>query len=455
MSYRTVCRYVNARRRTAPTTGTLELEWHAGEAQVDFGQADVRENAQVTRVHFLCLTFPYSNAGYLQLFRGENAECVAQGLVNIFHHLGGAPRRLVFDNASGVGRRIGDTVRMTELFSRCQAHYGFETTFCNPYAGHEKGNVENKVGYFRRNLLVPIPVVSDLPAFNRTLLGRSERHWERRHYKKGVPVMLIGNPAAEDLLADEFRQARRMSDVGDIVWDPIPKPPNARVHGNPAPLSEWDYFLQGLWRYQYTRHPLAWDSDEGQAVRSALYEATQGITHFVTRLWIVSQERAMDSGHERLSDTIVLSTAEDSFRLAKKVLRAIARRDWQALKSFDDVYYEALERLWTTPVDAPTPESDIANWLIAGGFTNEAAKAAAKQALNEAEPEADETTIRRTAYHLADTTTDSKASTIMELSASTTRDNGPENATASEQPNPEVLDLDDSLAPPDEWNHGI
>jgi transposase len=191
VSYRTVCRYVNARRRTAPTTGTLELEWHAGEAQVEFGQADVRENAQVTRVHFLCLTFPYSNAGYLQLFRGENAECVAQGLVDIFHHLGGAPRRLVFDNASGVGRRIGDTVRMTELFSRCQAHYGFETTFCNPYAGHEKGNVENKVGYFRRNLLVPIPVVSDLPAFNRTLLGQSERHWERRHYKKGVPVTTL------------------------------------------------------------------------------------------------------------------------------------------------------------------------------------------------------------------------------------------------------------------------
>ena len=140
VSYRTVCRYVDAWQRTAPTTGTLELEWHAGEAQVDFGQADIIENDQTVRIHFLCLTFPYSNAGYLQVFRGENAECVAQGLVDIFHHLGGAPRRLVFDNASGVGRRLGDTVRMTELFTRCQAHYGFETTFCNPYAGHEKGN---------------------------------------------------------------------------------------------------------------------------------------------------------------------------------------------------------------------------------------------------------------------------------------------------------------------------
>ena len=169
----------------------MELEWHPGKAQVDFGQADITEHGEMVRIHALCLTFPYSNAGYLQLFRGENAECVVQGLVDLFHHVGGAPRRLVFDNASGVGQRVGDQVRMTELFARCQAHYGFETTFCNPYSGQEKGNVENKVGYFRRNLLVPVPDVPDLLAFNQALLARSERHWERPHYKKGQRVCTL------------------------------------------------------------------------------------------------------------------------------------------------------------------------------------------------------------------------------------------------------------------------
>ena len=191
VSYRTVRRYVHERRRTAPTTGTLELEWHPGEAQGDFGQADIIEEGHTSRIHFLCLTFPYSNAGYLQLFRGENAECVVQGLIDIFHHLGGAPRRIVFDNASGVGRRMGDIVRLTELFAQCQAHYGFETTFCNPYAGQEKGNVENKVGYFRRNLLVPVPHIADLIAANQELLTRSERDWDRPHYKKGLPIATL------------------------------------------------------------------------------------------------------------------------------------------------------------------------------------------------------------------------------------------------------------------------
>lgn len=191
VSYRTVRRYVQARRRPTPTTGTLSLVWHPGEAQVDFGQADVREDGARVRMHFLCLTFPYSNAGYLQLFRGENAECVVHGLVDIWHHIGGAPRRLVFDNASGVGRRTGDIVHLTQLFQRCQAHYGFETTFCNPAAGYEKGNVENKVGYFRRNLLVPVPVVTDVLATNRALLAQSEAHWQRRHYRKGQPVAAL------------------------------------------------------------------------------------------------------------------------------------------------------------------------------------------------------------------------------------------------------------------------
>ena len=59
-SYRTVRRYVQGRRRTAPVTGTLDLVWHPAEAQVDFGQADVVEQGERVRMHFLCLTFPYS-----------------------------------------------------------------------------------------------------------------------------------------------------------------------------------------------------------------------------------------------------------------------------------------------------------------------------------------------------------------------------------------------------------
>lgn len=188
-SYPLVQRYVKSLREHRYQEGTLELDWQPGEAQVDFGEADFYDASGEKRMYkFLCVSFPYSNAGYAQLFGGETAECVAHGLQDLFHRIGGVPTRLIFDNASGVGRRVSENVRMAEVFLRFKAHYGFQITFCNPYAGHEKGNVENKVGYTRRNLFVPLPTVTDVQAFNRELLDRCENDWQREHYKKGVSI---------------------------------------------------------------------------------------------------------------------------------------------------------------------------------------------------------------------------------------------------------------------------
>jgi len=188
-SYPLVQRYVKSLREEHYEEGTQELVWHPGEAQADFGEADFYDgNGEKRMYKYLCLTFPYSNAGYAQLFGGETAECVVQGLKDIFHRIGGVPRRIVFDNATGVGRRMGEQVRLAEFFLRFKSHYGFQVTFCNPEAGYEKGNVENKVGYVRRNMFVPVPTVVDVCVFNEGLLKRCEDDGKREHYKKGVPM---------------------------------------------------------------------------------------------------------------------------------------------------------------------------------------------------------------------------------------------------------------------------
>jgi len=53
----------------------------------------------------------------------------------------------------------------------------------NPGEGHEKGNVENKVGYHRRNLLVPVPRFLSLTDFNKQLLSMCENDADREHYR--------------------------------------------------------------------------------------------------------------------------------------------------------------------------------------------------------------------------------------------------------------------------------
>jgi transposase len=188
-SYPLVQRYLKCKKaERKEAMGFLELVWGKGQAQADFGEADIIEAGVRRTVKYLTLTFPASNAGYLQVFNGETAECVGQGLKDIFARIGGVPSRIVFDNATGVGRRVREKVTFAEMFLRFKCHYGFSVSFCNPASGNEKGNVENKVGYLRRNLLVPIPEIEDLEQWNRELFERAERDFERPHYKKGMTI---------------------------------------------------------------------------------------------------------------------------------------------------------------------------------------------------------------------------------------------------------------------------
>lgn len=187
-SYDSVQKFVQKIRADIRTRGIQELVWEPGCAQADFGEADFNEDNVCTRRKYLTVSFPYSNDSYTQVFRGETAECVCQGLQDIFHYIGGVPALLIFDNAAGVGRRVMDKIYETELFSRFRAHYGFRIRFCSPYAGYEKGNVENKVGTTRRNLFVPVPAYHDIEEYNRSLLDRHVKKAGEAHYKKGIVI---------------------------------------------------------------------------------------------------------------------------------------------------------------------------------------------------------------------------------------------------------------------------
>ena len=187
-SYNLVQRYMKKCRTQQVAKANLELVWDPGPAQVDFGEADFYEAGKLCRKKYLTVSFPYSNNGYSQVFGGETAECVCQGLKDIFEFIGGVPPLLIFDNATGVGRRIGDTIHESELFSRFRAHYHFRVRFCNPYSGWEKGNVERKVDFNRSNLFVPVPHFTEIEAYNQKLLLQHEKKARELHYKKQIPI---------------------------------------------------------------------------------------------------------------------------------------------------------------------------------------------------------------------------------------------------------------------------
>lgn len=187
-SYRTVAGYVAMKKKQIyqQPDGYLPLEHSPGEAQGDFGDAAFYENGQLYHGKYLEVSFPYSNHGILQLFKGENQECLFEGLIAIFERIGGVPPRIWFDNARTIVSKVmKDGGRaLSADFLRFQEHYRFEAVFCNLDSGHEKGNVENKVGYHRRNLLVPIPRFSCLAEYNQELFDLCDRDADRDHYRK-------------------------------------------------------------------------------------------------------------------------------------------------------------------------------------------------------------------------------------------------------------------------------
>lgn len=194
-SYPSLQRFVRMYKRELQLdeqSGYDRLVWHPGEAQADFGEADfLQHDGTLRRYKFFVLSFPHANKAFCQVYLGENAECVIQALINIFIHLGAVPEIIIFDNATGTGRRICKELQENRIFTLFRLHYRFTARFCNPDSGHEKGNVETNVGYLRRNLFVPIvslPV--DVEHYNRTeLLQQCEDLMaQRSHYAHNCPV---------------------------------------------------------------------------------------------------------------------------------------------------------------------------------------------------------------------------------------------------------------------------
>jgi len=209
-SYRTVATYYAIKHKevfSSAKVGFLPLAHRPGEAQVDFGTADFYENGRLITGKYLEISFPTSNKGYLQLFYGENMECLLEGMDVIFRHIGAVPEELWFDNTKTIVTKVirGGLREITDRFNRFREHYRFHAVFMNPGEGHEKGNVENKVGYHRRNLLVPIPRFLSLSDYNRQLLEMCDKDADREHYRHDETI--------EALFAEDLKHSHKLPEI--------------------------------------------------------------------------------------------------------------------------------------------------------------------------------------------------------------------------------------------------
>lgn len=199
-SDRTVRAYVSQRKKELNLEKEekfLKLEHSPGTAQADFGTTHVVRDGKLVTIKCLTLSFPYSNAGFTVPLPSENSQCFLHGLITIFEHIGGVPKLISFDNLSAA---INKNRTLTEAFERCMLHYRYEAVFCNPSRANEKGNCENKVGYTRRNFMLPYPELTDYETLTAVLLARARSDMQRSHYQKDILIAKLFEQDQEALL---------------------------------------------------------------------------------------------------------------------------------------------------------------------------------------------------------------------------------------------------------------
>ncbi len=98
-----------------------------------------------------------------------------------FHYFGGTFELLRYDNLSSAVKKVlrGQRREENERFIAFRSHWGFQSDFCNPARGNEKGGVEGEQGYFRRNHPVPLPQARDLEQLNELLREGSTEEEQR------------------------------------------------------------------------------------------------------------------------------------------------------------------------------------------------------------------------------------------------------------------------------------
>jgi len=116
----------------------------------------------------------FSKIPFLVASPNQQQEAMFEGHEKSFDFFGGVPHTIWYDRLSQAVKRAlpGHRPQEQDAFIAFRSHYLFESRFCNPREAHEKGLVENLVGYARRNFLVPVPEVDSFQELNDRLRQR-------------------------------------------------------------------------------------------------------------------------------------------------------------------------------------------------------------------------------------------------------------------------------------------
>ena len=143
-------------------------------AEVDWGEATVSVAGTLTVLGLFLMRSCFSGACFVMAFESQSQQAFLEGHVHALDWFTGVFATIRYDNLKSAAKKTlkGRNRVESERFVALRSHYLYESwfTLVGIQGAHEKGGVENEVGRFRRNHLVPVPEVADLQELNDLLL---------------------------------------------------------------------------------------------------------------------------------------------------------------------------------------------------------------------------------------------------------------------------------------------
>lgn len=152
----------------------LTLHFKPGEcAQVDWGYAGmVPVGSTRRRLSFFVMVLAYSRKMYLEFTLAETMEHFLSCHQQAFVYFGGVTEQVWVDNCKvAVLSRSADSIVFNPRYLDFANHYGFQIRACGVKKPHEKGRVENAVGYVKKNFL------HGLELSDYKIVHPAARHW--------------------------------------------------------------------------------------------------------------------------------------------------------------------------------------------------------------------------------------------------------------------------------------
>jgi len=137
------------------------------EGQVDWYEAWAEIEGEGQKVYIFCMRSMASGAGFHCAYPHASQQAFLEAHEWAFAYFGGVFAVLRYDNLGSAVKKVlrGQQREETERFIAFRSHWGFQSEFCTPGEGHEKGGVEVENGYFYEGAC-QAPLNSDVQRFS-------------------------------------------------------------------------------------------------------------------------------------------------------------------------------------------------------------------------------------------------------------------------------------------------